>query len=336
MAADSIPAWRAGPGLAAAVLSVFLAAAPVGAAEDGLAQWREEFPGTDFSRRSIDLATIVSDGPRRDSIPPIDDPRFVTAAGADGIGPFEPVVSVVIGGDARAYPLRVLLWHEIVNDTVGGVPIVVTYCPLCNSAVVFDRRVGGRVLEFGNTGRIRHYDMVMYDRQTESWWQQFLGEAIVGELTDTRLRMLPARIESLARFRERAAEGRLLAPGDPDARPYGLTPYVKYDTPGSRVRMPYSLPPGLAPLARVVVVGDEAWSLDLLRRQRRVSKGDLVITWEPGKNSIHDARVIAFGRDVGNVVARRRTDRGLEDVVYDVSFAFAFRAFHPAGVFHVD
>ena len=304
-------------------------------AEPPGAPWRDEFPRTDFSKRSIKLSEIVTDGPKRDSIPPIDKPKFIAAADAGRIGPFEPVISIAIGGDARAYPLRILLWHEIVNDTVGGVPILVSYCPLCNSGVVFDRRHDGRVLRFGNTGRIRHFDMVMYDRNTESWWQQFLGEAIVGTLTGTRLRALPARLEALARFRARAPRGKVLVPDDPEARPYGVTPYVDFDKAALGSRFPYDLPKGVRPTARVVVIGDEAWSMALLRRRRTVAAGDLVLTWEPGQNSIHDARVIAFGRDVGNVIVQRRTGRGLVDVAYDVTFAFAFRAFRPNGVFHL-
>ena len=302
---------------------------------EGPADWRGEFPLTDFGRRAIEYAEIVSDGAVRDSIPPIDDPRFVPAAEAADIGPLEPVLSIGIDGDFRAYPLRILLWHEIVNDVVGGVPVLVSYCPLCNSGVVFDRRVGDRVLEFGNTGRLRHLDMVMYDTATESWWQQFLGEAIMGELTGTRLKVLPARLESLGRFRARAPGGAVLAPNDGQARPYGLTPYVGMDTAAvPRGVFPYRLPEGVAPLARVVVVGGEAWTLALLRRRERIERGDLIITWTPGQNSIHDAQRIAQGRDVGNVVVQRRTAGGLEDVAYDVSFAFAFGAFRPDGALH--
>jgi len=118
--------------------------------------WTGEFPKTDFSRTSINLIEVVEDGPRRDTIPPIFDPQFVPANGETKVGPMEPVLSIIIDGDARAYPLRILLWHEIVNDVVGGVPILVSYCPLCNSGVIYDRRFDGEVLSFGNTGRIRH------------------------------------------------------------------------------------------------------------------------------------------------------------------------------------
>ena len=149
------------------------------------------------------------------------------------------------------------------------------------------------------------------DRRTESWWQQFLGEAIVGEMTGTRLVALSARIESLGRFRQRDARGQAPgARGPAKARPYGVTPFAGYD--GASPSLPYDLPRGLAPLARVIVVGDQAWSLELLRREKTVATDDLVITWEPGQNSI-TARVIAFGRDVGNVVVQRRTANGLVD-----------------------
>jgi hypothetical protein len=152
-------------------------------------RWRAEWPQTDFSRHSVPFEEIISGGPPKDGIPSIESPSFVTAAEADLPGE-EPVIGLVLDGDARAYPLRILMWHEIVNDEVGGVPVAVTYCPLCNTGIVFDRRIEGRVLEFGTTGKLRKSDLVMYDRQTESWWQQFLGEAIVGELTGTWLEMI--------------------------------------------------------------------------------------------------------------------------------------------------
>ena len=301
--------------------------------------WPKEFPLTNYSLRSIPFNEIVSDGAVRDSIPPIDDPQYVPAADATDVGDLEPVLSFGINGDFRAYPIRILLWHEIVNDIIGGVPVLVSYCPLCNSGVVFDRRLDDNVLEFGNTGRIRHFDMVMYDKQTESWWQQFLGEAVIGDLTGQRLTAIPARLESLAKFRERAPEGLLLVPNDENARAYGTTPYGGMDSTPlppsiSRLRYPYDLPVDVDPLARVVVVGEEAWTMAALRDKGVVERDDLRLTWEAGQNSIHDHRVIAEGRDVGNVIVQRRTENGFEDVPYDVSFAFAFAAFVPDGVIH--
>ena len=121
-------------------------------AKAGPEDWRREWPHTDFSRHSVDYGEILSGGPSKDGIPAIDRPLFVPVGETRDLAPREPVISVHIGSEARAFPLRILIWHEIVNDTVGGMPIAVTWCPLCNSSVVFDRRVGGRTLSFGTTG----------------------------------------------------------------------------------------------------------------------------------------------------------------------------------------
>jgi len=302
--------------------------------------WQRYWPKTDFTNHSVALEEIVSGGPPKDGIPAIDDPQFVPVGESArlGIGDTEPVITVAIGEDLRAYPLRVLMWHEIVNDTVGGVPVSVTYCPLCNSAVVFDRRLGTQVLDFGTTGKLRRSDMVMYDRQTESWWQQFLGEAIVGELTGARLKVLPARMESFARFRARGDQGKVLVPNIPGMRNYARNPYAHYDSQPGPIPGFFtgSLPTKVAPMERVVVIGDEAWAFSLLREKGTIIRGDLVITWEPGQSSALDDAVIADGRDVGNVVVQRKGAGGLKDVAHDVSFAFAFHAFKPHGVIHAE
>ncbi len=320
------------------------AALPANAEPANLDLWKSEFGKTDFDRTTVPLDEIRDDSNFRDTIQPINSPQFQHISELTAMGPLEPVLSLVINGDARAYPLRLLLWHEIVNDVVGGIPVLVSYCPLCNSGVVYDRRIGDVVLEFGNTGRIRHFDMVMYDQQSESWWQQFTGEAIVGEMGGTTLRIVPARLESLARFRRRAPDGKLLIPTNVMTHPYGETPYQGMDSQWAtqsrtmlRERYPYDLPQNVSPLQRVVVVGDEAWGLELLRQRRRVEIGDLIIEWEAGQNSLHDDSLILAGRDVGNVVVRRRAaDGALEDAPYDVTFAFAFRAFRPDGVLHLN
>ena len=148
---------------------------------------------TDFSKRSVPLEEILSGGPPKDGIPPIDDPKFVSVGDADDwMGDREPIVVFEHQGLVRGYPWQILMWHEIANDVVNGQPVTITYCPLCNTAIAFDRRLGDRVLDFGTTGRLRHSDLVMYDRQTESWWQQAVGEAIVGELTGKKLQFLLA------------------------------------------------------------------------------------------------------------------------------------------------
>jgi hypothetical protein len=211
----------------------------------------------------------------------------------------------------------------------------VTFCPLCNSAVVFDRRVAGRTVTFGVSGKLRNSDLIMYDHQTKSWWQQFTGRAIVGEMTGAKLDILPMRMESIERFRARHPAGRVLLPPQDVSRPYGRNPYASYDTSTRPFLYSGDLPPGIPPLERVVVVDSEAWSFSYLRLNAPIEKGDLLISWEAGQNSALDAREIAQGRDVGNVVVQRRKSSGeLVDAVHDVSFAFAFHAFHPNGTIH--
>lgn len=293
-------------------------------------QWRIAWPDTDFSRATVDLAEIRSGGPGKDGIPAIDQPRFVPLDEYRGAAGDEPVIGVTIGAEARAYPLRILVWHEIVNDELGGVPIAVTYCPLCNTSVVFDRRLGDLVLDFGTTGNLRHADLIMYDGPTESWWQQYSGDAIVGELAGKRLTILPSRLESLDEFRARAPRGTVLVPNDPNFRNYGANPYVGYD----RSAVPFlyggALPQGIEPMMRVVAVGDTAWTLPLVRDAGELRWEGLELRWTGGQRSALDSAQIAAGREVGTVTVTRDG----ADVPHVVTFAFAFFAFHPDGVVH--
>ena len=323
--------------LAGAALSlVFGLLAPPSAEANPLRKlsWKLEWPKTNFGKTSVNLDEIQSGGPPKDGIPSIDNPKFIPVAKVKNLADSEPVVGLVINGKARAYPLRVLTWHEIVNDELGGVPVTVTYCPLCNSAIAFDRRLDGKVLDFGTTGKLRHSDMVMYDRQTESWWQQFLGEGIVGEMTGKRLKTIPARLESFANFKKRAPKGDVLVPNDPGMRRYGANPYAGYDTSPYPFLFQGDLPKGINPMVRVIVVDGQAWSLPLLREKGSVTQGDLVLTWQAGQNSALDTRAIAKGRDVGNVVVRRTRGSKAQDVVYDVTFAFVYNAFFPGRKIH--
>ena len=182
---------------------------------------------TDFSKHSVPFFEIISGGVGRDGIPPIDDPVFLNASDdPEYMEDDDPVIALEVEGEAKAYPLDVLQWHEIVNDELGGVPVTVTYCPLCNTAVVFDRRVDGRVFDFGVSGNLRNSDLIMWDRQTESWWQQITGESIVGEMTGTKLEVIPAPIVSWIDFRETFPSGRLLSRR---TRSYDNAPYDGYD-----------------------------------------------------------------------------------------------------------
>ena len=190
-----------------------------------------EFPKTDFEKRIVDLSEIMSGGPPRDGIPAVDEPRYTSTEDAgEWLDPDEPVIAVVIGGEARAYPLQILIWHEIANDSLGGTPIAVTFCPLCNSAIVFDRRLDGEVLDFGTTGRLRLSDLVMYDRQTETWWQQLTGTGLIGEHAGRELVRLPAAIVSWHDFRTAFPDATVLSRATGHSRPYGSNPYAGYDS----------------------------------------------------------------------------------------------------------
>ena len=218
---------------------------------------------TDFEIRSVPLSEIISGGLGRDAIRPIDAPDILPVADAfRRLDAAETVIAVESGGARRAYPLSILIWHEIVNDTLGGTPIAVTYCPLCNSAVVFDRRLDGQTLDFGTTGNLRKSDLVMWDRQTESWWQQISGEAIVGELAGARLKRLPAASATWREFRRANPDADALM-GDSRIRmDYDAPIYGGYDAPDNYPPMfggePDSRLPPLERVLGVEVCGERA------------------------------------------------------------------------------
>ena len=293
------------------------------------ALWGREWPQTDFEKSTVEeWGEIISGGPPKDGIPALVNPAFTPIDQAD-LPENEPVITVELPQQTpRAYPLRYLIWHEIVNDQIGTQPVAVTFCPLCNSGLTFDRRLDGRVLEFGVSGKLRGSDMVMYDRQTESWWQQALGRAIVGELTGAQLAPVASWMESVGQFRARNPDGLIM--DQPDfPRAYGRNPYVGYD--GSTHPFLYSgaLPPHDIPaLARVVRVGPRAWPLSRLRETGELSEAGVRLTWQAGQSSALDTAQIAKGRDVGSIRVRDAAGR---DLPHDVMFAFAFHAFWPEG-----
>jgi hypothetical protein len=207
-------AWAAG------LVSIVL----VGASEAS-AEWLK----TDESKRLVPLPEIISGGPPPDGIPAIDRPAFIAPEQATWLTPKEPVLALEIGGDARAYPLQILMWHEIVNDTVGGKPVVVTYCPLCNSGVVYERVVDGATLDFGTSGKLYKSDLVMYDRQGHSLWAQMEGRAIVGQRAGTRLTLVPANTIAFDDWRTAHPRGKVLSRETGHQRDYGANPYRSYD-----------------------------------------------------------------------------------------------------------
>ncbi|WP_208353823.1 DUF3179 domain-containing protein [Pseudaestuariivita rosea] len=309
-------------------LTILLAVSLATAAFATPDRWQSEWKQTNFDKRSIgDWSEIISGGPPKDGIPALVDPDFIAVSDERRIGDREPVITLEMAGQARAYPVRYLTWHEIVNDEFAGVPVAVTFCPLCNSGLSFDRRVRGQVLTFGVSGKLRNSDMVMYDRETESWWQQAIGEGIVGDMTGVELVQLPSWMESWAEFKARNPGG--LVMDQPDyRRNYGRNPYVGYDSSDKPFLYNGEMPPhGIDPLARVVRVSDRAWPFERLA-SGEIREVGMVISWQAGQASALDSSRISEGRDVGTVRVRDAEGR---DVPHDVMFAFAFHAFWPEG-----
>jgi len=297
--------------------------------------WQWAWPDTDFSRIAVDPGEILSGGPPKDGIPAVSGPKMVPVSAETALDPREPVMVLELDGQAaRAYPVRYLMWHEIVNDEVGdgagGVPVAVTFCPLCNSGLIFDRRLEGQVLEFGVSGLLRHSDMIMYDRQTESWWQQFQGCAIVGEFMGAELTPLPALLESWQGYRTRNPEGLVMTEPAGYMRRYGMNPYVSYDSSRPFLYRGEMPPHGIEPLARVVRVGNRAWLLSRLSLKGEIAEAGYRLSWTRGQASALDTGEIGAGREVGDV---RVVDAATgAPVVHEVVFAFAFHAFEPDGI----
>ena len=286
------------------------------------------WPDTDFSLCTVPLDEIISGGPGKDDIRSIDAPEFAPLR-QTALADNEPVITVTIADETRIYPLQILTWHEIVNDQIADVTIAVTYCPLCNASIVFDRRLDGRLLEFGTTGNLRLSDLVMYDRQTESWFQQYTGTGLFGALAGQQLEVLPARLESIKEAKQHSPDGLILTPPQGFLRPYGANPYVGYDSSPFPFLFNGRVPPGVKPLEYVVIADDRAWALSYVQDQGQIIDGDIEIDWQPGRASALDSRQIADGRDLGSVTVQRVTDTGRRLIPYKISFAFVWYAFNP-------
>ncbi|HEV2071426.1 MAG TPA: DUF3179 domain-containing protein [Acidimicrobiales bacterium] len=257
---------------------------------------------------TIDLDRLVSGGPPPDGIPAIDRPLFHSAGDVTFLDDREPVVAIEVDGDARAYPVQILTWHEIVNDTVGGEPIAISYCPLCNSAIAYDRRLGDRVLDFGTSGLLFNSALVMYDRQTESLWSHFTAEAVAGVLTGEELDRRPTALVAWSEWRSANPDGLVLSRSTGHQRDYGHNPYTGYDD----IDQPPFLFDGeadgrLRAMTRMVGIndGDDAVAvqldalLDAGVLEASLAGRDLVVWALRGTASALDDSNISDGRDVG-------------------------------------
>ncbi len=264
--------------------------------------------GTDWTRHTIPYDEILSGGPPRDGIPSIDHPQFITPEqAADWLADTEPVIALIIGTDARAYPLQILTWHEIVNDTVCGVPVAVTFCPLCNSALAFHREVEGQIVQFGTSGLLRYSDLIMYDRASETLWQQFTGAGIVGQYAGYQLTFIPASIISFADFHTAYPNGIVLSRQTGYSRAYGANPYANYDSSTHPFLFTGALDERLPAMMRIVGVWIDgeavAYPYTVLSDRRvvndTVNGQDIAVFYTFGTNSALGAERIAAAEDVG-------------------------------------
>ncbi len=279
-----------------------------------------DFPtNPDHPEPLVDLNDLRSGGPPPDGIPAIDEPTFLAPDQVDFLSDDEPVLALEVDGEARAYPVQIMIWHEIVNDTVAGIPVTVSYCPLCNSALAYDRRVEDRVLDFGTSGLLYNSSLVMYDRQTESLWSHFTGEAVVGALTGIQLTFLPVATVSWADWRDANRDGLVLSRETGHERDYGVNPYPGYDdVDGSPFLFEGEADGRLAAMERIIGLRTDGDAV-AVRLEAAAKKGvvaiDLdgrpVVVWlEPGTVSALDGGAVDSGREVGASGAFRPRVRG--------------------------
>ena len=269
---------------------------------------------TDFTIRSINLEELLRGGPGKDGIPAVDSPHFVTQTDADQwLSPDEPVIALEVNGEARAYPIQILIWHEIANDELGGVPVAVTFCPLCNTAITFERRIDGEETTFGVSGLLRRNDLVMYDRTNESLWQQITGEAIVGSDTGKRLNFLASQIVAWQDFKQTFPDALVLSRETGNPRDYGNNPYRGYDRVGSGTIFPMDefddgRLDGKERVVAVAIDGDTvAFPFSELSEftvlEAEVAGRLVVAFWQPGTLSPFDESFIIGGSNIGAAAA---------------------------------
>lgn len=274
---------------------------------------------TDWTQRNIDLTELIV-GIRapdpRDRIPPIDEPVFdAIDDGNDWLDDREPGVLLDFNGEQRFYPLAILTRHEIVNDDVGGTPIALTYCPLCNTAIAFDRTVDGTVLRLGTSGLLRNSDLVMWDDVTQSLWQQITGEAIVGSMTGTQLEFLPAAIVSWGDFKDGFPSGVVLSRDLGFGIRYGANPYVGYSQSARPFLFSGEIDNRFPALERVVgvTIGDEskAYPFSIISGERAINDTlggtPIVVFWGSAETAdALDGPIIADSQGIGTGVAYER------------------------------
>lgn len=269
---------------------------------------------TDWSRRTIDPASLglglgVVDP--RDVIRPIDEPRFEPIADATWLGEREPGALVQFNDEVRFYPLSILTRHEIVNDRFGDIPVAVTFCPLCNTALAFDARVDGERIRFGVSGLLRNSDLVMWDEETTSLWQQVTGEGIVGQYAGTKLEPIATSIVAYGQALENFPQARSLSTETGFGNEYGINSYANYSTNGVPFRFDGEIDDRFPALSRVVGVTIEAESKaypfslirDTLAVNDEVAATPIVVFWGGDTADALAGEIIANNEAIGTAIA---------------------------------
>ncbi len=286
--------------------------------------------GFDLSGSLVPADEILGGGPPRDGIPALVDPRFERVSEVDWLESDDRLLALEQGGTAKAYPIRILNWHEIVNDQVGGRGIAVTYCPLCGTGMAFDLEVSesgrplrqnGQPLELGVSGLLYNSDVLMYDRQTKSLWSQIGRQAITGPLQGERLEMIPLRHTTWGRWHEEHPDGLVLSRNTGHDRDYDVDPYMAYMR-SSAVMFPVSHEDDRLPekdLVLGITRGEEAvaFPLDRLTGHPR-----------PVRARVGDVELFVYWFE-DSETAFATTLKG-EPVPATIAFWFAWSAFHPA------
>ncbi len=260
---------------------------------------RRRMNGFDLSNAVIPVNEIRSGGPPRDGIPSIDHPKFIAPGSVDYMQDADEVVSVTVGEETRAYPLRILVFHEIVNDEIAGQPIAVTYCPLCGTAMVFNRKVGERTLDFGVSGLLFQSDVLMYDRQTESLWSQMEMAAVAGPLVKTKFKWLPSQQLAWSAWLEKYPKGKVLSTETGFGRNYSGEAYARYK---KSPKTMFPVPTHRTELAQkewvfgLLVEGEaRAYPVRSLSKKRTLSDGKIEIAYDP-ESQLVEAKNKATGK----------------------------------------
>ncbi len=310
--------------------------------------------------RLVPTDQIVSGGPPPDGIPSIDSPKFISAANATFLSDsYDVVIGVHYNGEARAYPLLILVWHEIVNDVVGGLPLAITYCPLCYSTVVFVRVVNNVTVTFGTSGKLYNNNLLMYDRPTKSLWSQIWGQAVAGQLTGYTLKRIPIDVLTWGEWKKLYPNTAVLSEQTGFKRPYGDDPYGGYYTSDEIFfplsRLDRSLPPKTIVWGLTVGNQSKAYPLQNLTTLAKDSLGGKnVLAWKFGNDirffdpvvsgfqlnfkeangTIVDLETHSTWNNEGVATSGSLSGLSMTRYVAETSYWFAWAAFYPNTVLY--